>query len=166
LSQRIVGIDPALGTTGYGVIEVTGKQLRLVDAGIVRTNTSATLAARLLDIFQGIDELISEYQPNCMAIEDLYSHYDRPMTAILMGHARGAIMLAAAQKGLQVFPYPATTVKKTITGNGHAPKSQIQMAVKLQLGLMELPEPADVADALAIALTHHHSHAANALLGN
>lgn len=164
MSHRILGIDPALGTTGYGVIEVDGNTVRLVDAGIVRTRPNCSLENRLVEIFDGMCELIDELRPGCMAIEELYSHYDRPTTAILMGHARGAIFLAAAKRSLEVFPYPATKVKKTLTGNGHAPKAQMQMAVKLQLGLKQFPEPADVADALAIALTHHHSRAASVLL--
>lgn len=164
MSQRILGIDPALGTTGYGLIDVAGNSVSLVDAGIVRTKPDCPLELRLAEIFDGLCEIIDELNPNCMAIEELYSHYDRPTTAILMGHARGAIYLAAAKRNLSVFPYPATKIKKTLTGNGHAPKAQMQMAVKLQLSLKQLPEPADVADALAIALTHHHSRAASAIL--
>jgi crossover junction endodeoxyribonuclease RuvC len=153
-----------LGTTGYGVIDVNGNTIRLVDAGVIRSRASVSLESRLVEIYDGICELITELHPACMAIEELYSHYDRPTTAILMGHARGAIILAAAKNGLQVHPYPATRVKKTLTGNGHAPKAQMQMAIKLQLCLSVFPEPADVADALAIALTHHHNRAANAIL--
>lgn len=164
MSLRILGIDPALGTTGYGVIEVEGTAIRLIDAGVVRSDSKTSLEMRLVEIFDGICELIDDLRPNCMAIEELYSHYDRPTTAILMGHARGAIFLAAAKRDLQVFPYPATKIKKTLTGNGHAPKAQMQMAIKLQLNLKKFPEPADVADALAIALTHHHHRAANAIL--
>lgn len=164
MSLRILGIDPALGTTGYGIIDVSGNSLRLVDAGVIRSRPKQTLECRLLEIFEGLIELLQEFSPSCMAIEELYSHYDRPTTAILMGHARGTIFLAAAKHKLQVYPYPATQVKKTLTGNGHAPKSQMQMAIKLQLGLSKFPEPADVADALAIALTHHHMRATSALL--
>ena len=164
MSHRILGIDPALGTTGYGVIQVDGGCPKLIDAGIIRTDSKASLEQRLVEIYDGIGELIQELKPHCMAIEQLYSHYDRPTTAILMGHVRGAIFLAAAKSSLAVFPYPATNVKKTLTGNGHAPKAQMQMAVKLQLNLKQYLEPADVADALAIALTHHHLRAANQLL--
>ncbi len=90
-----------------------------------------------------------------MALEKLYSHYDRPTTAILMGHARGVICLAAANGGIEVADYAATQVKKTLTGNGRAPKSQMQHAIQRELGLSTLPEPADVADALAIAFCHY-----------
>lgn len=160
---RILGIDPALRTTGYGVITVQGNRIQLVDAGVVRCAPKQPLEKRLQEIHQGIQELIAEHKPNCFAIEELYSHYDRPTTAILMGHARGVIYLAAAQAGLDVHTYAATQVKKTLTGNGHAPKGQIQMAVQLQLGLTRRLEPADVADALAIALTHHHSLSSHSL---
>lgn len=164
MSHRILGIDPALGTTGYGVIDVRGNSIHLVDAGVIRSCSSASLDCRLAEIYDSICELILECHPACMAIEELYSHYDRPTTAILMGHARGTIFLAAAKNGIPVFPYPATKVKKTLTGNGHAPKSQMQMAIKLQLKLNVFPEPADVADALAIALTHHHNRSVNSSL--
>ena len=156
-TTRILGIDPALGTTGYGVIDCRGNKISLVDAGVIRCPKSPPLEMRLLEIARGVRELLSELNPNCVAIEQLYSHYERPTTAILMGHARGAMLLAAAEAGVAVFSYAATNVKKTMTGNGRAPKTQMQFAVQHQLGLPEVPEPADVADALAIALTHHHT---------
>ncbi|HBE69268.1 MAG TPA: crossover junction endodeoxyribonuclease RuvC [Planctomycetaceae bacterium] len=158
--RRILGIDPALGTTGYGVIEVSGSQCAMLDAGVIRCDKNQSLECRLHELFCGIKEVLEEFQPHVFAIEQLYSHYERPTTAILMGHARGAIMLAAANSGLKVHSYAATQVKKTLTGNGRAAKTQMQFAVKHQLGLDYVPEPADVADALAIALTHLHSELA------
>lgn len=155
-SQIILGIDPALGTTGYGVIRCRDSQLKLVDAGVIRCPRHHRLEQRLSELYAGISELLVETKPQHFAIEQLYTHYDRPTTAILMGHARGVILLAAAQAQLDVASYAATHVKKTLTGNGRASKSQMQFAVRHQLGLTTLPEPADVADALAIALTHHH----------
>jgi crossover junction endodeoxyribonuclease RuvC len=91
-----------------------------------------------------------------MVVEQLYAHYAHPRTAILMGHARGAILLAAAERGLQTASYSATRIKKTITGSGRATKDQIQRTIQRELGLREPPEPPDVADALAIALCHHY----------
>ena len=155
--HTILGIDPALGTTGYGLIRCSGNQIKLVDAGVVRCRRDRPLEERLRELHDGLAEILAELKPQHFAIEQLYSHYDRPTTAILMGHARGVILLAAIQAGLSVTSYAATQVKKTLTGNGRAPKSQMQLAVKHQLALSELPEPADVADALAIALTHHHT---------
>lgn len=163
--ELILGIDPALGTTGYGIVRRLGKQLTLVDAGVVRCRRDRPLEERLLELAQGIREILAEFEVAHMAIEELYSHYDRPTTAILMGHARGVILLAASEKNIGTTSYAATRIKKTLTGNGRAPKSQMQFAVQHQLGLTEVPEPADVADALAIALTHcHYSSAPGVML--
>ncbi len=160
-TMRILGIDPGLNTTGYGVIEVDpGRsplgQARLIEAGIVRSRSGASIEYRLNEIYTGVREVIEGLQPGMVALEQLFSHYERPRTAILMGHARGVICLAAGQAGIDVVHYEPTRVKKVMTGNGRAPKHQIQLAVKLQLGLKSIPEPADVADALAIALCGHH----------
>lgn len=160
----ILGIDPALGTTGYGLIRCQNQKIELVDAGVIRCGRSQPLEYRLRELYEGVSEILTEFQPDYFAIEQLYSHYNRPTTAILMGHARGAILLAAAQHALEVCSYAATQVKKTLTGNGRAPKDQMQFAVKHQLGLAKVPEPADVADALAIALTHYHCSQASPLL--
>lgn len=152
--MRILGIDPGLNTTGYGVLEFAKNQPRLVEAGVVRSKASGTLAERLKEIHNGVADVIAGLKPEVLAIEELYSHYERPTTAILMGHARGVIVLAAAQAGIPVVNYPATQIKKTITGNGHAAKWQMQEAIRRELNLPTLPEPPDVADALAIALCH------------
>jgi crossover junction endodeoxyribonuclease RuvC len=106
------------------------------------------------EIHDGVADVIATLKPEVLAIEQLYSHYDRPTTAILMGHARGVIILAAAEANIPVVNYPATQIKKTITGNGHAAKWQMQEAIRRELNLPAVPEPPDVADALAIALCH------------
>lgn len=152
--MRILGIDPGLNITGYGVIDIQDRQLQLVEAGIVCSKRADTLAQRVAEIHAGVSDVISNLKPDSMALEQLYSHYERPQTAILMGHARGVICLAAAQAGIDVHDYAATQIKKTLTGNGRAPKSQVQLAIQRELQLSQLPEPSDVADALAIALTH------------
>jgi crossover junction endodeoxyribonuclease RuvC len=154
---RILGIDPGLNTTGYGVLDIVNGKPRLVEAGIVRGKTRGSLTARVREIYEGVADVVKSLEPEVMALEKLYSHYDRPTTAILMGHARGVICLTAAQAGIEVADYAATQVKKTLTGNGRAPKSQMQQAIQLELGLSKLPEPADVADALAIAFCHYCS---------
>lgn len=156
--MRILGIDPGLNTTGYGVLEVVDKRPKLVEAGIVRSTAKASFVTRIGEIHGGIKDVIESLSPDVMAMEKLYSHYERPTTAILMGHARGVICLAASQKNIEVVDYAATQVKKTLTGNGRAPKSQMQQAIQLELGLSALPEPADVADALAIAFCHYCSN--------
>jgi crossover junction endodeoxyribonuclease RuvC len=151
-----VGIDPGLNTTGYAVIEVGGASIKLCEAGVIRSSAKRSIEWRLGEIHSGVSEVIEAFSPDVMALEQLFSHYSRPRTAILMGHARGVICLAAQTAGINVNHYEPTRVKKVMTGNGRAPKHQIQLAVKLQLGLNSLPEPADVADAMAIALCGHH----------
>jgi crossover junction endodeoxyribonuclease RuvC len=166
-TQRILGIDPGLNTTGYGVIDIGPRGVVLCEAGVVRSRSSqsgASLAERVLDIHTGIAEVIASFRPQMMAIEQLYSHYQRPRTAILMGHARGVICLAASQANIPVQNYASTQVKKILTGNGHAPKLQMQQAVQKELRLPALPEPADVADALALALCHYYLAKTNALV--
>ena len=150
----VLGIDPGLNTTGYGVLDFVDRQPRLVEAGVVRGRSGASLAERVKEIHAGVVDVMKSLHPEVLAIEELYSHYDRPTTAILMGHARGVILLAAAQAGIPMTSYPSTQIKKTLTGNGHAAKWQIQAAVRQELGLPADPEPPDVADALAIALCH------------
>ncbi len=152
--QRILGVDPGLNVTGYAVVEIAAGGPRLCEAGVIRGTQRGALARRLERIHQGIAEVIAGLRPQVMAVEELYSHYSRPRTAILMGHARGVLCLAAAQAGLPVVPYSATQIKKVLTGSGRAPKGQVQRAVQQELHLDRLPEPPDVADALAIALCH------------
>lgn len=155
-SYRILGIDPGLNTTGYGVVEQTSSGVKLVEAGIVRGVTRGSLDARLKEIHEGVSEVIASLKPNVMAIEQLYSHYERPRTAILMGHARGVIVLAAALAGIPTKHYAATQVKRMLTGSGRAPKLQMQNAICREFGLLKPPEPPDVADALAIALCQYY----------
>ena len=163
--MRILGLDPGLNTTGYGVVEgpAATKGLILLEAGVVRSVKDDPMPLKIKAIYDGVREVIEQYRPHTVALESLYSHYDRPTTAIMMGHARGAICLAAAQSGIEVFPYAATKVKKMLTGSGHASKDQMQRAIMLELALKKYPEPADVADALAIALCHYHHRNSEAL---
>lgn len=156
-SCRILGIDPGLNVTGYAVLQRDGRRVKLCEAGVVRGAPRGSLTERIRDIHAGIADVIEAFRPGSMAIEQLYSHYQRPRTAILMGHARGVICLAASQANVHVVHYAATQVKKLLTGHGRAPKWQIQQAVQRELSLAEIPEPPDVADALAIALCHVHS---------
>ena len=165
--MRILGIDPGLERTGYGVVELaapagslsTGSGVgapRLVEAGIIRTKPGDPLAERLAEILTGLEAVIAEFRPQGVAVEELYSHYAHPRTAILMGHARGAAFLAAARAGVPVTSYAATHIKKALTGSGHASKEQMQRAVQSMFNLRKTPEPPDVADALAVALCHAH----------
>ena len=150
---RIVGFDPGLNITGYGVIEVLPDQhVRLVEAGTIRPKSKDGIEKRLHVIHSGVCEILETFRPQSMAIEQLFVHVRFPKTAILMGHARGVICLAAAQKGIELHHYLPNRVKSMLTGSGHAGKEQVQMAVQRELRLKARPEPADAADALAIAL--------------
>lgn len=153
--MRILGIDPGMKITGYGCVAVDDRSLepRLVEGGVLRFKSTGTLEERLARMFDAVKELIEELKPTHAAVEKLYAHYNHPRTAILMAHARGVILLALSQAGLEVEHLPATAVKKSITGNGHATKRQMQLAVAGQCRLAEPPSPPDVADAIAIALT-------------
>ncbi len=157
--MRILGIDPGLGTTGYAVLDYERHKLSLLEAGVIRGRSKRSLPARVHEIYIGVSEIISEYKPEVLSLEELYSHYKRPITAILMGHARGGIMLAAANAEIPVVSYSATRIKKILTGNGRASKAQMQRAVQTEFCLTQIPSPPDVADAMAIALCH-------AFLGN
>ena len=149
-----MGVDPGLVATGFGVLEVGPGGVTVCDAGVISTTTGQPLEARLNALHRAVHRIIELQSPGLLVVEDLYTEYKFPRTAILMGHARGVIILAAAEAGIPVANYPATQIKKTITGNGHAAKWQMQEAVRRELRLSKLPEPADVADALAIALCH------------
>ena len=149
---RILGIDPGLETTGYGAVDVRGQDEVLVEAGILQTDRKLGLGERLERLYADLTRVLDELKPDLIGIEKLYAHYKHPRTSILMGHARGVMLLACAQAGVAARHMPATAVKRALTANGHASKRQVQHAVQDACGLGELPEPPDVADALAIAL--------------
>ena len=153
---RILGIDPGLNITGYGVISVRDSNVSVVEAGVVRSKRTDQLGKRLQSIFDGVIDVIDTLKPDSVGLEELYSHYERPQTAIIMGHARGVICLATNKQETPLHSYAATQVKKVLTGNGRAPKNQVQLAVARHLDLPEVPDPPDVADALAIALCHYY----------
>lgn len=149
----ICGFDPGLRRTGYGIVRVDEDDaFELVEAGVLRADVNAPLAIRLVELAAGVVEVLDEYQVQTVAVEQIYSHYKRPRTAILMAHARGVILLESARRKIDVIHLPATTIKKHMTGHGRANKEQIQRAVAQALSLPRLPEPPDVADALAIAM--------------
>ncbi|MFP6763770.1 MAG: crossover junction endodeoxyribonuclease RuvC [Planctomycetaceae bacterium] len=154
---RVLGIDPGLNCTGYGVIEhgVRGPILR--EGGIIRSTAKLPLSERVCEIATGLRDVIAELRPSVMAIEQIFSHTRNPKTAILMAHARGVILLCASERKLPVVHYSATQIKKLLTGNGRAGKEQIQHAVTHELRLKQILEPNDVADAVAVALCHYHS---------
>ncbi len=152
--MKILGIDPGLCITGYGLIEAGPRNLRLIEAGVVRTRTNENLEARLGKIYDGLEGLVKEHKPEVLVLEQLYSHYKHPMTAILMGHARGVVCLLAKKSGAELVGYPATRVKKAVTGAGHASKYQMQRMIQNLFGMEAAPEPPDISDALALAVAH------------
>ena len=149
---RVLGIDPGLVVSGYAAVDFTGGQPAIVEAGTVTTDSEGDLAARIAQIHADLSAILGELGPDLAAVEELYGHYKHPRTAILMGHARGVVLLACRQAGVDVRNLSATNIKKNLTGNGHASKEQVQRVIQSVCGLSELPEPTHVADALAIAL--------------
>jgi len=165
--RRIVGIDPGLQVTGYAVLEVGVNGPKICEAGVIRSaegRETADMARRVCVLYDGLCEVLDQWKPNAMAVEQLFAHYDHPRTAILMAHARGAFFLAGAQRNIPVTSYAPTRVKKLVTGSGRADKEQMQNAVMRELGLAKPPEPHDVADALAIALCHYFA-CGNGIMG-
>ncbi len=153
--MKALGVDPGLVVSGYGVLEQDGGKIRLVEAGTIDSGpTQDSLPTRLRRLYEELNDLIEEHRPDVMALEQLYSHYEHPRTAILMGHARGVICLAAGVHNIPLHHYAATQVKSALTGNGRASKEQIQQMVRRTFGLLQTPRPPDVADAVAIALCH------------
>ena len=149
--MRILGIDPGLKLTGYGVIDWQRSRPALIDAGVIRLKATTALADRLVELECELDALLDEHKPDVCAVEQLYAHYRHPRTAMLMGHARGVILLAARRRGVRVEQFAANRIKQSLTGHGHAGKAQMQRAVQAQWRLPRPPDPPDVADALAVA---------------
>ena len=153
---RIIGVDPGLNLTGYGVIECRDGEVKLLEAGVIRLPKSSgnNLAARLESLFTELREVMEELRPQTMCLEEVYGHIDYPRTAILMGHARGVICLAARLARVPVMSFSAKRIKQAVTGNGNASKQQVQRSVQHYFRLERTPYPPDVADALAAALCH------------
>ncbi|MBU6412949.1 MAG: crossover junction endodeoxyribonuclease RuvC [Planctomycetes bacterium] len=174
--MRVLGIDPGLRLTGYACLETTraDEVPRIIEAGVfrliassrasssassraktttARTSSSApSVSARLLELDRDLQELIIRVKPDHVAVESLFAHYKHPATAIIMGHARGVILLAIRRAGIPLLEFKPNLVKKSLTGHGHADKGQMQRSVQTIFGLAEPPSPPDVADAIAIAL--------------
>lgn len=152
-----IGIDPGLNRTGYAVIERRGGRAVLREGGVVRSTKTLSLAERVLEIGRGVREVLDEFTPAAVAIEQVFSHAEYPKTAVLMAHARGTILFNIADKGIPVVHYTPTQIKRLLTGSGRASKEQIQHAIRQELHLAEILEPNDVADAAAVALCHFYS---------
>lgn len=169
---RILGLDPGLHITGYALLDMpqraghisdlteqmvnsTSPAPVLVEAGVIRS-AGRTLASRLHSLYEGVSGVLDQFQPKAVVIEELFTHYAHPRTAVLMAHARGVLLLAAAHRRIPCLSYTATQIKKVITGSGRASKNAIQLTMQRELHLNVVPEPPDVADALAAALCHFH----------
>jgi crossover junction endodeoxyribonuclease RuvC len=153
---RVLGVDPGSAVTGYGVIDTGngGPSLgRLIECGVITCSRRASLAQRLAELHAGIAELITRHHPQALALEDAFYHKN-VRTTLVLGHARGVVLLAAAQHGLTIAEYAPATVKKTVAGAGGAPKAQVGAVVARLLQLRHAPTPADAADGVAVALTH------------
>ncbi|MBV8196532.1 MAG: crossover junction endodeoxyribonuclease RuvC [Candidatus Eremiobacteraeota bacterium] len=151
-SIRILGIDPALRTTGYGAIECRNGRVALIEAGVIVPRANAALEERLRELHAGIVEVIAATAPSLLVIEELYSGYKNPRTALLMGHARGVLCLAGAQAGVAVHTIAHAHVKRALVGSGSARKEQVNAMITQLLGLRRAPASHDVSDALALAL--------------
>ena len=150
----VLGIDPGTAVTGYGVVRKEGRNpLTLVECGVIRTKPRDALPQRLAEIYDGILELIRRHQPNVLSIEDIF--YARNVrTTVVLGHARGVILLAAAHAGMEIHEYPPSEIKKAVAGTGAATKLQIQFMVTRLLRLKTAPQPSDAADGVAAALAY------------
>ena len=153
--RRVMGIDPALTTTGYAVISTDPRgNIALLEGGMVRTKSSDPFEKRLRIINDTLREVIEEFEPDEVAIEDLHSRYRNLKTAIIMGHARGVAILAAGSADIPVHHYQPTRVKSIVAGSGRADKAQMKRAVSMRLGMNQEIEKDDVADAIGIAICH------------
>ena len=149
----VLGIDPGLIQTGYGLIKVGSEKKQVIDYGTISPNSKDKLALRLFAIYSDLLSIINEYEPSVMAIEEVF-YGKNVKSALLLGHARGVSMICAAKYNIPVFEYAARKVKQSITGNGNAHKSQIKFMIMKELNLKEFNAPIDASDALAIALCH------------
>jgi crossover junction endodeoxyribonuclease RuvC len=150
--MRILGIDPGLQVCGYACLETDADREVVVEAGVFRTSSELPIEAKLNQIADDVEAVLLKFAPDVVAVEQLYSHYAHPRTAILMGHARGVILQKSAAAGIEVRSFSATRIKKSLTGNGRASKEQVQRTMQTILGLPAPPKPPDVADAMAAAL--------------
>lgn len=160
--MRILGIDPGIAIVGYGVVDKEGNRYKTIAYDAVTTKAHTPLEDRLEKVYNGVCEIIKEYKPDAMSIEELFFN-NNAKTALTVGQARGVIILAAVQNHIPVYEYTPLQVKQALTGYGRASKTQIQQMMKSMLGLTEVPKPDDVADALAIAVCHGNSMRFNSI---
>ena len=160
--MKILGIDPGLTNTGFGIIDINKESLKLIDYGIIKPKSSDKLERRLLTIFNDMSSIINQHNPTIISIEDVF-YGKNVKSALLLGQARGAAMLAAASNKVTIFEYSAKKIKQSVTGNGNANKDQVKFMVASILNIKNLDIPLDASDALAIALCHHQQLRVNEL---
>ena len=160
---RILGVDPGSRITGFGIIDFIGNQSHYAESGCIRV-VGKSLSIRLESIFKGLERIIKQYTPDEFAIEQVFMHRNAA-SALVLGHARGAALVAAQLKSLPVFEYTPTQIKQSVTGRGHATKEQVQHMMKVLLSLRHTPA-SDAADALAVATCHAHTRATLAQVEN
>ena len=160
--MRILGIDPGLTKTGFGIIDIKNEDFNLIDYGIIKPKVKDKLEKRLLTIFEDVSEIIIKYKPTIICIEEVF--YGKNFkSALLLGQARGAAMVSAASKNLNIFEYSAKKIKQSVTGNGNAKKEQVKFMVMSILNIKNVDIPLDASDALAVALCHVHQFKMNEL---
>lgn len=155
--MRILGIDPGYAIVGYGVLDYNGTDFKVVEYGAITTDAGVDMFDRLKSIYDDLDEIIKRVKPDFMAIEELFFNSNQK-TAINVAQARGVLLLAAMNHGVEIFEYTPLQVKQAVAGYGRADKNQVQQMVKLLLKLDSVPKPDDTADAVAIAICHGHSY--------
>lgn len=153
-NSLILGIDPGLNRTGYGLIKLDGYGKKIIEGGVVKTKVKEPLEKRLFTIYEGINEIINEYQPSVVVIEEIYVHKQYPRTAMIMGYVRGIFLMLAGMHSIPVVSYSSTRIKKFLTGSGRASKQQVQRMIREQLKIKKVSYSEDVSDALAAALCH------------
>tara|TARA_B100001146_G_scaffold224224_1_gene241418 strand:- start:16312 stop:16797 length:486 start_codon:yes stop_codon:yes gene_type:complete len=152
--MKILGVDPSLSNTGYGLLEVNGKKLFPIEGGVIKTKTKDSLEIRLSIIFENFNDLLLKFSPDCLAVEDLHSRPRFAKTSILMGHARGVIIMSAGLNKIPVYDYQPTRAKNVVTGSGRADKTQVMNSVAKILNNKNLLKNEHVADAFSIAICH------------
>ncbi|MDG0867116.1 crossover junction endodeoxyribonuclease RuvC [Candidatus Lucifugimonas marina] len=150
--MRILGIDPGLTSTGYGIIDIEGRDFKAVEGGVVRTKSDQPMEQRLFSIYSVIRDVIAEFKPDEVAVEELHARFAK--TALLLGHARGVAVMAAGEAKLPVFDYQPTRAKNLVTGSGRADKEQMKQAIAIHLGTPDAAKNEHVADAFSIAIAH------------
>lgn len=151
--MKVLGVDPGARATGYGLVEGSARRARLLECGVVRADRTGDLGARLLEIHRGLLEVIDRLEPACVAVEGVF-HGRNVRTAVVLAHARGVALLAAATRGIPIAEYPPAEIKKAVVGTGTAGKGQVAFMVQRHLRLEAPPEPSDAADGCAAALCH------------